>query len=240
MKVIVAGFSRTGTMSMQVALQSLGYETYHMFEALGNFEKGHMDMWNDYMEGAGEMDWQGIFSGYDASTDLPACIHWREMIEAFPDAKVVLTFRDPEAWWNSYMSLVQSQESGVDRLSFLPRFKALDRLVINIEKIFFGIEPGQYDRTSGIERFNQHNEDVKNTVPPERLLVFNVEEGWAPLCKFLGVDTPDQPFPHENVGTQQVEKIMGQLVIKDMLKFVLPYLVAVVAVIIIILLILRT
>lgn len=240
MKVIVAGFSRTGTMSMQVALQRLGYKTYHMFEALGNFAKGHIDMWNNLMEGKGEMDWQRLFAGYDASTDLPSCIYWREMVEAFPDAKVVLTVRDPEAWWKSYMTLVQSQESGVDRLAFLPRFKALDRMVVNIERKFFDIEPGQYDQESGIEKFKQHNEDVKNTVPPERLLVFNVEDGWKPLCDFLGVEIPDEPFPHENIGTKQVEKIMGQIVMQDLFKFLLPYLAAVIVIVIIVVLILVT
>ena len=78
MKVIGAGFSRTGTMSMQVALQILGFRTYHMFEAMRNMENGHMDAWNEYMEGKREMDWQKLFAEYDASTDLPACIYWKE------------------------------------------------------------------------------------------------------------------------------------------------------------------
>jgi len=239
MKVIVAGFSRTGTMSMQVALQKFGFRTYHMFEAMRNMENGHMDMWNEYMEGKSEMDWHKLFAEYDATTDLPACIHWREQMEAFPDAKVVLTVRDPEAWWKSWKSIVNSQEASVDRLVFLQRFKALDRLVINFETKFFKIEPGQYDKDDAIEKFKQHNEDVKATVPPERLLVFNVKEGWEPLCEFLGVPVPDEPFPHENVGTKQVEKLMGQIVLKDIFKFALPYLAGIAAIVILIILLLR-
>jgi hypothetical protein len=219
MKVIVAGFSRTGTMSMQVALQKFGLRPYHMFEAMRNFENGHMDMWNNYMEGNSDMDWDKLFAGYDASTDLPACIYWREMMEAFPDAKVVLTVRDVEAWWKSWIGMVESQESSVDRLVFLPRFQALDRLVINCERVWFRIEPGQYVREDAIKRFNQHNEEVKAAVPPERLLVFNVAEGWEPLCKFLGYPVPNEPFPHENAGTAQVEAIMAEIVQKDMQKY---------------------
>jgi hypothetical protein len=239
MKAIVAGFSRTGTMSMQVALQKLGYRTYHMFEAMANFENGHMDMWNEYMEGKSEMDWHKLFADYDASTDLPACIHWRAMMEAFPEAKVILTERDPEAWWKSWSALVESQQGSVDRLVFLPRFKALDRLVINFERGFFKMEPDQYVKEDAIASFNQHNEDVKAAVPPERLLVFTVDEGWEPLCEFLGVQVPDEPFPHENVGTKQVEKNMGQIVLKDLFKFALPYLVGVAAIVLLLILLLR-
>jgi hypothetical protein len=217
MKVIVAGFSRTGTMSTQVALDKLGYRTYHMFEAIKNQEKGHLDMWNAFMEGKNSMDWEKLFEGYDASTDLPACIYWREMMVAFPDAKVILTIRDAESWWKSYQSLVESQQGPVDHLLFLPRFKKLDRLVEN----------------------NEHNEAVKTTVPADRLLIFDVKDGWEPLCKFLGVPTPDEPFPHENIGTKLVEKTMGQIVIKDLVKFGLPYLVGTIIVVLIIIYLLR-
>jgi hypothetical protein len=160
------------------------------------------------------------------------------MAEAFPEAKIILTTRDPESWWESWSSLVESQEAGVDRLRFLPRFKALDRMVINIEKVFFGIEPGQYSKAEGIARFNKHNASVKEVIPADRLLVFDVQQGWEPLCKFLGVPVPDEPFPHENVGTKQVEKLMGQIVLKDIFKFALPYLSGILAVIIILILLL--
>jgi hypothetical protein len=239
MKIIVAGFSRTGTMSMQVALEKLGYRSYHFFEMMANYENNHIKMWNDYMEGKSDMDWVKLLEGYDASTDLPACIYWREMMEAFPDAKVILTVREPEKWWDSWTAMVKSQESSVDRLKFLPRFKAVDQAVINFEREWFNIEPGKYVREDSMARFVKHNEDVKSAVPEDRLLVFSVTEGWEPLCNFLGVPVPDEPFPHENVGTKQVEKLMGQIVIKDLIKFGLPYLGAIAFVIILILILLR-
>jgi hypothetical protein len=219
MKVIVAGFSRTGTLSMQVALQKLGYRTYHMFESMRNFENGHLDMWNEYMEGKSEMDWHRLFQEYDASTDLPACIYWREMMEAFPEARVVLTVRDAEAWWNSWIGLVRSQMDFVDTMAYLPRFAALDRMVINFERVWFRIEPDQYVKENAIARFHEHNQEVKAVVPPQRLLVFDVSEGWEPLCNFLGDPVPDEPFPHENAGTAQVEAIMGEIVSKDIAKY---------------------
>ena len=71
---------------------------------MNNFKNGHLDMWNDFMEGKAEMDWQKLFAGYDVVYDLPLCIYWREMMEAFPEAKVILTTREPEGWWNSWMA----------------------------------------------------------------------------------------------------------------------------------------
>jgi hypothetical protein len=240
MDIIVAGISRTGTLSTQVALEKLGYRTYHMFEAIRNFEKGHLDTWSDLLEGGGEIDWHKLFDGYDASIDLPACIFWREMMDAFPNAKVILTTREAESWFKSYMSLVESQQGGVDKLKkILPRFAALDKLVVNMERYFFKIEPDQYEKDHIISIFNQYNQEVKSTVPSERLLVFSVTEGWEPLCRFLGKPVPPEPFPHENVGTKQVEKIMGQIVIKDLLKRFLPFLAGLVVIIVLLILLLR-
>lgn len=219
MKIIGAGFARTGTMSMYAALGILGYRAYHLFEALRNFEIGHMDMWNDFMEGKSEMDWHKLYEEYDASTDLPSCIYWREQMDAFPEAKVVLTKRDPEAWWNSYKALTDSQVGFVDSMLHLPRFAAMDRLAQNFDRIWFRIEPDHYERESAIARFIEHNQDVIATVPPERLLVYEVTQGWEPLCKFLEVSIPDEPFPHENAGVAQVEALMGELVQMDMQKY---------------------
>jgi hypothetical protein len=110
-----------------------------------------------------------LFEGYDASTDLPACIYWREMMAAFPNAKVILIIRDAESRWKSYESLVGSQQGPIDRLSFLPRFEKLNRLTENIERVFFKIEPDQYVAEDVIKVFNEHNEAVKATVPADRL-----------------------------------------------------------------------
>jgi hypothetical protein len=219
MKVIVAGFSRSGIHSMQAALEALGYRGYNFYEMMRNFEKGHMDMWNDFMEGKGKMDWNFIYDGYDASLDIPSCIYWREQMEAFPDARVILTVRDLDAWWNSWSNAVSSQEQSVISLGYLPRFAAVRRMVINWEKNFFRIEPGKYVAEDTKARIHEHNEAVKATVPPERLLVFNFQDGWEPLCKFLGFPVPDEPFPHEHAGVAAIEEAMGKMVMEDMQKY---------------------
>ena len=232
MKIIVAGFSRTGIYSLQAALAKFGYRNYNFFEMMNNFKNGHLDMWNDFMEGKAKMDWQKLFAGYDAVSDLPMCIYWKEMMEAFPEAKVILTTREPEGWWNSWITAVESQEGTLDRLVFLPRFKVADSIAENWDRNWFRIEPSKYEKESAIARFNEHNEEVRSTVPAERLLEFNVREGWEPLTNFLGISVPNEPFPHENAGVKDIEKKMGQLVIQDLVKFALPYLAGIVVIII--------
>jgi hypothetical protein len=231
MKLIGAGFSRTGTMSLKAALGKLGYRSYHMEEAIINFEKGHLDLWNAYMEGRSDMDWHKLLEGYDATADLPAALYYRELLAAFPEAHVILTVRDPEAWWQSTAKLVHMQNTLVERLRFLPRFREFQRLFRNVERAVCG---GPVTREPAIARFIQHNEEVKATVPPDRLLVFEVKDGWEPLCKFLGVPVPDEPFPHENVGIETVEKLMRKIMITDLVKMALPVVVGMAVVIIVV------
>lgn len=219
MKVIGAGFDRTGTMSLQAGLETLGFRTYHAINAFQKWEEGHLDMWSDVMEGKAEMDWHKIYDGFDATTALPGCYYYEELMEAFPEAKVVLTVRDAEAWWKSWSGLVDVQAESVDSLVFLPRFAAIDRMIHNFERVFFGIEPNQYVKEDAIASFNKHIEKVKATVPPERLLVFDVKEGWEPLCNFLGVPIPAEPFPNTNAGNDNVNRLMGEMVENDMKKY---------------------
>jgi len=219
MKIIGAGMDRTGTVSLQTAFELLGYHTYHAIVAFQNWEKGDLDMWSDYMEDKGEMDFRKVFEGYDATTALPAFIYYRELMEIYPDAKVVLTVRDPEDWWKSWSALVEDQASKVDSVTFLPRFAAIDRMIHNFERVFFDIEPDQYVKEDAIATFLKHNEAVKAAVPSERLLVFNVKEGWEPLCEFLGKPVPEGIFPHVNRGIANVDQILAGLVESDMKKY---------------------
>lgn len=222
MKIIGAGYSRTGTMSMKSALAKLGYRSYHMEEAVMNFEKGDLDKWNAYMEGHCDMDWQKLLADYDATADLPAALYYREQMAAFPDAKVILTVRDPEAWWQSTAKLVNLHNTLVERIKFLPRFGAFQRLFRNCERAVAG---GSFDHDHVVARFIEHNAAVKATVPAEQLLVFEVKDGWEPLCKFLGAPVPDEPFPHENTGIATVERMMKWLTVFDFIKLMWPWLV---------------
>ncbi|MCX6032699.1 MAG: sulfotransferase family protein [Chloroflexi bacterium] len=232
MKLIGAGFARTGTMSLRTALGKLGYQAYHMEEAAMNYERGDLAAWNACLEGRSDMDWHKLFAGYDATTDLPACLFYRELMEAFPEARVILTVRDPEKWWQSFEKLTHWHNTMIERLKFVPRFREFQRLFRNVERVAFG---GMSERENCIARFNQHNEAVKAAIPPDRLLVFEVKEGWEPLCRFLGVPAPDEPFPHVNEGIATVDRKARSVLISDLIKTALPVVAVVLVVIIVVL-----
>jgi hypothetical protein len=201
-EVIGAGFGRTGTMSLKVALEELGFgPSYHMIELFDHPE--HVELWEAASQGK-YVDWEKLFSGYRATTDWPACSFYEELMEMYPDAKVILTVRDPDRWYESTYNTIY----GMRRMSSSPVFRLAglfrpgmgraarmnDRLIW--EDTFGG---SLEDRERAIEVFNRHNEEVKERVPAEKLLVYEVKEGWGPLSEFLGVEVPeDKPYPHLN------------------------------------------
>ncbi len=208
-EVIGAGFGRTGTKSLKVALEELGFgPCYHMTEL---FDKpGHVAFWDEAADkvARGEpVDWEGVFSGYEATVDWPGCIFYEELMEAFPDAKVLLSIRDPQHWFDSAQSTIARgpsfASSPLRSLLFrsagfvvpsLRRVPSMARKVI-VERSFGGRFD---DRAQAVEAFERHNEEVQERVPAEKLLVYEVGEGWQPLCEFLGVGVPGRPFPHLN------------------------------------------
>ena len=197
MQVIGAGFGRTGTLSFKRALEELGLgPAYHMQEAMRR--SAHVRLWLDYAT-SGTAHWDELFSSFGSGVDYPVCSVWKELLAHYPDAKVVLTVRDPERWWDSTHSTIYGFRS-----AFAPSFQRLvpaaARFVEMVEQfVWQGTFDGRFaDRGYAIDIFNRHIEDVKATCPPERLLVFNVADGWGPLCEFLDVPVPDRPFPHLN------------------------------------------
>ena len=200
MQVIGAGLGRTGTMSLKAALERVGYgPCFHMIDLIR--EQRRVDMWEAAVAGR-EVDWHAVFDGYDATVDWPGCSFFRELIEAFPDAKVLLTVRDPDAWYDSTLRTIHAAQraarSGVlEGGSQAPPSPAVMRVIAPL--IWDGEFDGRFeDREFAIGVFKRHNEQVRRAVPPERLLVHEVAEGWEPLAGFLGVEPPDEPFPHLN------------------------------------------
>lgn len=189
LKVIGAGFGRTGTFSLKNALEELGFgPCYHMREV--DQKLGATEQW-DAIAGGAPADWQTLFEGYQATVDWPACTFYKELMHAYPDAKVLLTVRDPEKWYESVSSTIYPS-SRRDPLS-------LHAHMVNTliwERTFNGkFEQKEY----AIAVFRQHIEEVKQQVPQEKLLIYDVKEGWEPLCTFLGVEvSPEKPFPHLN------------------------------------------
>jgi len=192
LEIIGAGFGRSGTMSLQKALEILGFRPcYHMQVAL--HRPHHLKFW--IRAKAGEpVDFRKFFRKYQATVDWPACEFYKELLEVYPDAKVILNIRDPEKWYDSMHETIWSVQP-ILRRSF-PRayYKVHEDIMWNSRF------QGQFqDREKAIAIYKAHIEEVKKTVPPDKLLVYNVSEGWHPLCEFLKVNAPEGiPFPNIN------------------------------------------
>jgi hypothetical protein len=198
-KVIGAGFGRTGTSSIKDALEELGFgKCYHMREVIA--QPQHAKIWRDAAADK-PVDWEALFQGYQATVDWPGCTFYRELMQRYPEAKVLLSVRDPERWHASGMNTIYRIRHNpvMNRLRrFIPGLRAVTTMLDAI--VWDGTFHGRFaDQQYAIAVFRQHNEEVKRVVPPERLLVYDVKEGWAPLCRFLDVPVPtDRPFPHNN------------------------------------------
>jgi hypothetical protein len=193
--VIGAGFGRTGTMSLKLALEQLGLgPCYHMTEIVRN--PSHARMWN-MAESGQPVDWRVLFARYRAAVDWPACHYYRELMEAFPAAKVILTTRDAGQWYESMTNTLYRLKTATDE-----RLRARQAMIGGSgeppaeNRIWAQVFSGAFtDRRHAIEVFRRHNAEVISHVPAGRLLVYQVSEGWPPLCDFLGVPVPDGPFP---------------------------------------------
>jgi hypothetical protein len=198
LQVIGAGFSRTGTLSTKSALERLGFAPcYHMAEAVfprPGCNEGHLDAWFAYYTAGEPMDWHWLMQAYRAAVDVPACLHVRELLQAYPDARVVLTTRDPESWFRSWEALWSVIAEFRDPVRIV-RYHKLPPLLHAILERHLG---GRIDHDANIRFLQAHNDSVRRIVPADRLLEFEVSQGWAPLCRFLGVAVPDTPFPHLN------------------------------------------
>jgi len=205
-KVIGAGYGRTGTLSLKAALETLEFgKCYHMIELLQNPEG--VQFWEDASQGK-PVNWKSLFEGYQAIVDFPGCSFYEELMQYYPDAKVVLTVRDPQAWYESSLNTIyRAGPQGIQKLQMtlqLP-FSAKLRRIVRVFRLadqlyWQGEFQGKFeDKEYAIGCFQQHIEAVKQVVPSEQLLVYEVKEGWEPLCRFLNVPVPlGQPFPRLN------------------------------------------
>lgn len=194
LKVIGAGFGRTGTHSLGLALEKLGFgPCYNVFEVSKNPD--HKKIWNNAIDGK-PVDWNRLFEAYHSTVEWPAVAFLSELIQYFPGAKIILTHRDPDSWFESANATifntlelsdhnpdpVKKEQSGMKR-----------RLIL--EQTFAG---NYRDKEYMLEVYNQHNQFVREITPPGQLLEFHVSAGWQPLCDFLDKPIPDEPFPRVN------------------------------------------
>lgn len=205
LKIIGTGLSRTGTKSLKEALEILtGESCYHMYELFLHPERLHL--WVEAEEKQ-HTDWDSLFMGYGSAVDLPTTKYYAQLLEKYPDAKFVHTDRDPDSWYESAASTIFSPASPItkelrvifesgDRSTNWSRLRAIRFGSLSIQE---GLFRGQTaDKSSAISVYNEHNKNVKATIPPYKLLVFRIEDGWGPLCDFLNVEVPRVTFPHRN------------------------------------------
>jgi hypothetical protein len=216
LKIIGAGFGRTGTLSTYAALNKLGYPCYHMIEVMENkANKAHVDFWFQVANSpAGtQHNWEEVFANYTAAVDNPASCVWRELVAAHPSAKVILTLhaKGADAWYESTMTTIH-------KLSYMWQLKLMELLVPRMRKfgtmtrklIWGRAHRGEMrDRAKAVAFYNQHIEEVRKLIPSDRLLIFSADQGWEPLCKFLGVPAPTDPFPNVNDRAEMQKRIMG-------------------------------
>jgi hypothetical protein len=195
LKVVGAGFGRTGTLSLKNALEKLGCgPCYHMMEVFPRPE--HVAMWHR-LAFENSMDWDLLFRDFQATVDWPSARWWREIAAHYPNAKVLLSVRDPDAWYKSmFDTIYQPMKWPVpDSVPELVRLQNEMARKAILEETF---DNRFEDKAHAIEVFTRHTQEVRDTIDPARLLVFDVKEGWAPLCRFLEVPIPDEPFPRLN------------------------------------------
>lgn len=207
LKVIGAGFGRTGTMSLKHALEDLGFgPCYHMIELTNQPEK--VVYW-ERAASANPAVLQELFMDYQAITDFPGCLFYRELLELYPEAKVILTIRNAEDWYQSASKTIFKSYPSLRQLliimagyPFRQRIRLLMRVGWLINKLIFNrtFKFQFKSRKKAIEIYHRHNQSVQDYIPEGQLLVYDVSEGWEPLCQFLNVPIPDHPFPNTNAS----------------------------------------
>lgn len=206
LKVIGAGMGRTGTHSLNLALEELGFgKCYHM-EELVMHQPEDIVYWENAKAGK-PVNWDQLFSGFQSAVDIPTFIFYKELMQKYPGAKVILTVRNPDSWYKSFCdTIIRQAKPGIGKMvsmSFRLPFSKKLRQQLRVFK--FG---GQYlkeafpkgfkNKKEALNVFNEWNTEVMEFVPKEKLLVYDIKQGWEPLCTFLNVPVPAKSFPHSN------------------------------------------
>ncbi|CAK8680232.1 unnamed protein product [Clavelina lepadiformis] len=217
MKVIVAGFPKTGTKSMHIALRELGYDVYDFVENFWYLGKD----WNKILtEGGSVDDFKRMYEDVDAGVDAPIFFFWKEIHEAFPNSKIILTTRDEDSWFRSYRKQIEEiNQNTMLRLLFVysPLGRKFETFLLRLAQVVYAtswIKANTFSMKHSVNElvmrklYRQHNADVTQNAPKDKLLVYNLKEGWEPLCKFLDKPVPDKQFPYANIGGKLFEELM--------------------------------
>ena len=198
MKVFGAGFGRTGTMSLKFALEKLGIgPCYHMREVVSR--PSHIKLWYDISRGDEYPNWNRLFSEFNSAVDFPVCLFYKQLINKFPDAKFILTLRDFDTWYKSTANTIYKVPNILPDWFERVVYPIRMFIVMQVDLIWVGLFKNNFsDRESTKLVYYEHIERVKKIIPVDKLLIYNVKEGWEPLCEFLDVDVPGIPFPKVN------------------------------------------
>ncbi len=203
MHVIGAGLGRTGTHSLKLALNQLGLGPCHHMEAVRKNIPGQVPLWSAALDG--RPDWQAIYEGFHSAVDWPTACFFRELQEAFPSARYVLTDRSPESWAGSFAATIQKLVAERDQAppEMQPWLNLVNDLLIRT-----GL-PMSLDLDGLKQAFVAHNEAVREQIPAHRLLVYDVKAGWGPLCEFLQAPVPEASFPQSNRREEFWVRVLG-------------------------------
>jgi hypothetical protein len=192
LRVVGSGFGRTGTMTTKQALETLGFgPCHHMVEIIEN--PAQLRLWK--AAAAREpVDWAEVFAGYKSQVDWPGAHVWEQTASAFPEAKVIHTERPEDVWWDSFNGTIGKFFAVFREMKLPPHI--MDQCTTMHDWIMLGTFTDFTDRDSAVAAYRANNQKVRDMIPAERLLVFNVADGWEPLCKFLVVSIPEMPFPN--------------------------------------------
>ena len=202
LEIIGPGFGRTGTNSLKVALEHLGFgPCHHMFEVRDNPER--LPDWEAAARGEA-VDWDKIFRGYRSQVDWPGARYWRELTQHFPDAKVILSVRDPDAWFDSVQATIAPFISARGTHPS-PHVNAIAEMANQaiVAQVF---DNRMSEREDATRVFREHIAEVQSEIPAQRLLTFDLRDGWQPLCDFLEVEVPEISFPRTNSSKEFVDE----------------------------------
>jgi Sulfotransferase domain len=202
LEIIGPGFGRTGTSSLKLALEQLGFgPCHHMFEVRDHPEQ--LPNWTAAAQGEA-VDWDDVFRGYRSQVDWPGARYWRELARHCPKAKVILSVRDPDAWFDSVQATIAPflAARGTHPLPHVNAIAEMGHAAIEVQ-IF---DDRLSDRDHAKRIFEKHIAKVQSEIPANRLLTFDLSDGWKPLCDFLGVEAPNVPFPKTNSSKAFVDE----------------------------------
>ena len=220
LQILAVGLPRTGTSSLKQALVELGFgKCMHMDELFN--QPDLVDLWVELYE-TGDTDFERLFAGYQSSTDIPAALLYKEIMAKYPDVKIILNTRDAESWYTSMSNTVYPAVPKTDEVKaemkrkgdeVHPRFHGIAKTLALVEVYLLNrfLEGDFENKEKTIAKFNAHEQAVKDFVPAGQLLVWSVQDGYGPLCKFLGVDAPAEDFPHKNTTANFQAQVGGMI-----------------------------